>query len=105
MERSSSSYNGGGIDEFGGFTIQIDQWDFGHVAHKNTSLYICGININDLPELPPKREGIPERSICGNVKGTVRCTQYQREYTPDGLINWFINLCSIINKRTFNETF
>ncbi len=29
------------------------------------------------------------RSICGNVKGTTRCTQYQREYTPEKLINYF----------------
>jgi len=41
-------------DEFGGFTIEIDQFDFGHVAHKRTKLYICGIGFNDLP--PPPQE-------------------------------------------------
>ena len=69
-------------DEFGGFTVQIDQFDFGHVAHKATKLYICGINPSQLPELPPKNTASTDRSICGNVKGTKRCTQYQREYTP-----------------------
>ena len=69
-------------DEFGGFTVQIDQFDFGHVAHKATKLYICGIDPSQLPEIPPKNTASTDRSICGNVKGTKRCTQYQREYTP-----------------------
>jgi hypothetical protein len=87
-----------GVDSFGGYTITIDQWDFGHVARKKTKLYICGLPITDLPELPPKREGIPKRSIAGNVKGTVRCTQYQREYTPDDLIFFMKEICERIEK-------
>ena len=88
---------GGQQDEFGGFTVEIDQWDFGHVAHKNTKLYICGIDPKDLPSLPPKKIGTPTRSICGNVKNTTRCTQYQREYTPDDLIKWLTEICNKIN--------
>jgi len=84
-------------DEFGGFTIEIDQFDFGHVANKMTKLYICGINPSDLPEFPKKRNDIPARSICGNVKNTVRCTQYQREYTPDNLITFFQQICEKIS--------
>jgi hypothetical protein len=76
-------------DEHGGYTILIDQFDFGHVAHKNTKLYICGVSMDDLPPLPPKRLEHTDRSICGNVKGTTRCTQYQREYSPEALIDWF----------------
>ena len=89
---------GNDTDEFGGFTIEIDQWDFGHVAHKNTKLYICGIKKENLPALPAKREGTPLRSICGNVKNTVRCTQYQREYTPDDLITWMTKVCNGISQ-------
>ena len=85
----------GEVDEFGGFTILIDQYDFGHVAHKKTKLYICGIDRSELPELPPEDKTLHYcekgklRSICGNVKGTTRCTQYQREYTPEKLIDFF----------------
>ena len=86
----------GGYDEFGGFTILVDQFDFGHVAHKNTKLYIKGIKTEDLPKLPPKNMASTDRSICGNVKGTKRCTQYQREYTPDGLIEFMTNICKKI---------
>ena len=86
------------VDEFGGFTIEIDQFDFGHVAHKNTKLYICGIDKDKLPPMPPKNLSSTNRSICGNVKGTKRCTQYQREYTPDDLINWMTKVCNELQK-------
>ena len=83
-------------DEFGGFTIQLDQFDFGHVAHKQTKLYICGIGIKDLPDMPTKRHDYADRSICGNVAGTKRCTQYQREYTPEKLIDFFEQILSMM---------
>jgi hypothetical protein len=86
-------------DDFGGFTIEIDQYDFGHVAPKKTKLYICGIEKSELPPLPPKRTEKPLRSICGNIAGTVRCTQYQREYTPDNLINFLTEICFKVKKR------
>ena len=76
-------------DEYGGFTIEIDQFDFGHVAHKGTKLYICGIDAGELPSLPTKRIKSTNRSICGNISGTKRCTQYQREYSPEALIDFF----------------
>lgn len=91
---------GEGYDSFGGFTLEIDQFDFGHVAHKKTKLYICGIKIEDLPPLPPKNTNHTDRSICGNVKGTKRCTQYQREYTPDGLIFFLTEICNKIKDIT-----
>ena len=89
-------------DEYGGFTILIDQYDFGHVAHKMTKLYICGLKYSQLPKLPEKDHSLHYcdkgklRSICGNVKGTTRCTQYQREYTPDNLILYFEKVLDII---------
>jgi hypothetical protein len=94
------------IDKHGGFTILIDQYDFGHVAHKKTKLYICGIDRSELPKLPPKDKTLHYcekgkiRSICGNVKGTTRCTQYQREYTPEKLIDYFETVLNIINVPT-----
>jgi hypothetical protein len=51
-----------------------------------------------LPPLPPKNILSTDRSICGNVKGTKRCTQYQREYTPDNLINWMTKVCNELQK-------
>ena len=92
------------LDEYGGYTIEIDQFDFGHVAHKPTKLYICGVPAGDIPPLPPVRTEEATRSITGftiKVHGRYlkRCTQYQREYTPPKLIEWLVEtaiLCGSI---------
>ena len=39
-------------DEFGGFTILVDQYHFGHVARKWTHLYIVGIKPEEVPPIP-----------------------------------------------------
>lgn len=94
----------GQIDIYGGFVVDVDQYDFGHVAHKKTKLYIVGVLPENLPQLPPKDDTVhlcekgKRRSIAGNVEGTVRCTQKQREYTPDGLIDWFEKVLDRIEK-------
>ena len=94
--------NVGETDIYGGFTILIDQYDFGHVAHKKTKLYIKGIDREALPTLPQKDNSLHYcekgklRSIAGNVKGTTRCTQYQREYTPEKLIDYFEQVIDLI---------
>jgi len=87
---------GNETDGYGGFTLEIDQYDFGHVAPKKTLLYIVGIDRGELPPLPPKNTATPTRSIAGNIKGTKRCTQYQREYTPDLLIEFLVTICKTV---------
>lgn len=89
----------GEVDAFGGFTVLIDQFNFGHVAHKLTKLYVCGIDKQLLPDMPPQRTDSADRSICGNVPGTKRCTQYQREYTPEKLIDWIESVLELIKQQ------
>jgi hypothetical protein len=83
-------------DKFGGFTILIDQYHFGHVARKWTHLYIVGITPDQVPEIP-FRDGQPWKTICG-ITGQPgrRCTQYEREYSPDGLIEFMTSICEMI---------
>ena len=94
----------GETDFYGGFVVEIDQYDFGHVAHKKTKLYIVGVSPEDMPALPPKDNTIhycekgKRRSITGNIAGTTRCTQKQREYTPEKLIDWFEKVVDRINR-------
>lgn len=42
----------GQVDEFGGFTVGIRQFEWGHKADKPTLLYIVGIKPADLPAKP-----------------------------------------------------
>jgi hypothetical protein len=81
-------------DDFGGFCIDIDQYDFGHVARKPTRLYVCGLHFSLIPPLPGFRSGFPLRSISGEILGTKACTKYQREYTPLPLITWLLSFAS-----------
>ena len=90
-------------DEYGGFTLELNQYDFGHVAHKNTKLYIVGIDRGELPVMPDKNTNVSSRSICGNVAGTTRCTQYQREYTPERLIDFFEEILGKIRANKNKE--
>jgi len=83
-------------DEFGGFTIEVNQFDFGHVASKPTKLYICGIDESLLPNQPKRKDCKPTHSITGQVPDTLRCTQYQREYTPEKLIDYFEEILDAI---------
>ena len=99
----------GEVDECGGFVIEIDQYDFGHVARKATKLYIVGTSVDKLPRLPKKDNTVhlcdkgKRRSITGNVEGTTRCTQKQREYTPEKLIDWLEEVLEVITNERENN--
>jgi hypothetical protein len=44
--------SGAGKDEFGGWTLPVDQRWWGHRAQKPTWLYIVGVEPSDLPTIP-----------------------------------------------------
>ena len=78
----------GRTDEFGGFTICIDQHWFGHRAIKKTFLYIVGCKMKDLPEIPYNLDAI---------QTTVeRMCRAERERTPDKLARWLLQVGDII---------
>lgn len=78
-------------DEFGGFSIEIDQFHWGHKAQKRTWLYIVGTE--NIPPMP-RRQGQPTHVIkpMKNGTGAKICTKPEREHTPPALAKWLVEL-------------
>lgn len=76
-------------DEFGGFTIEIDQFHFGHKAQKRTWLYVVGLR--EVPAMP-RRDGKPTHYIrpAKNGTGAKVVTKAEREHTPPELAAWLV---------------
>lgn len=82
-------------DEYGGYTLQIKQQDFGHRAEKPTRLYIVGCPEEFLPVLPPKSTEPATHVINhsfrkGHPKWRPECTKAEREATPAALAEWLL---------------
>lgn len=87
-------------DIYGGWTLKIDQWRFGHKARKRTILYIVGTQ--DIPPIP-KRHGKPSFWI-GSPGASMRsrrpfregikpsCPKAEFELTPPEFAAWLVEL-------------
>jgi hypothetical protein len=90
------------IDAFGGWTLVVSQWWWGHKAQKNTRLYICGVAAAELPPIPFKigsAEFVIASSRRGGKAAGVRwCSEKEREQTPPLFAQWLVDvakLCSV----------
>jgi hypothetical protein len=97
----------GSYDEYGGFSICIDQFWFGHKAAKKTLLYICGCKQSELPPIPLRFDaithvvGLNKKNKFGRVNDNRKeITRAEREQTPVDLAKWLIKVASSCN--TFN---
>lgn len=89
-------------DSFGGWTLPILQWWWGHKADKATRLYICGCEPRDVPPLP-YRIGEPTHCVApspGNVFRKKCITHRDREATPPALAQWLVELARRCNPST-----
>ena len=82
-------------DQYGGWTAQIRQCDWGHKAEKLTWLYIVGVHPDDLPDIPAPRE--PTHYIKSNRRGyrpsarkLPHVTHDEREHTPPEMAEWLV---------------
>lgn len=89
----------GEVDEWGGWTLPIHQYWFGHRAQKSTWLYIVGCDYRSCPAMPlvlGKAEFVV--STSGRRKDGTRAgrsreiTKPEREHTPLALAEWLVEL-------------
>lgn len=84
---------GCGEDAWGGYTVEVEQFHWGHRAEKRTWLYVVGCARLALPCFPV-RDGRPTHCIRP-TKGAPRLptvTKAEREHTPPALCTWLVEV-------------
>lgn len=93
----------GKVDEFGGFTLIVDQFWWGHRAQKSTKLYVCGCKRGDIPKMPLKLGEAPCTVGLWSGRDKLRCRpsigKKEFESTPPLFAEWLIDLASRCNKE------
>lgn len=76
-------------DEYGGWSLWVSQWWFGHKADKPTLLYIVGCEPEDAPPVPFKL-GEATHVIQSRKRQNYRphVTKAEREHTPLQMAEW-----------------
>jgi len=84
---------GAGMDGYGGYTIEVLQWWWGHRAEKPTLLYVVGCAPKDLPEMPLKI-GEATHVIQSRKRTDYRphVSKAEREHTPRELAVWLLEV-------------
>lgn len=91
------------LDEHGGWTIDVAQVDWGHVARKPTRLYFVGVPRSELT-FPAHREPThwiggsrrPHHSKRGAVPPGIKvCSAQQRRRTPPAFARWLVDLAHL----------
>lgn len=98
---------GRNIDQYGGFTLSVDQFWFGHRSRKRTWLYIVGIKPSDVPPYPIKLDAITHtvgssmRRKRGWYKPKPEITKAERELTPPLFAEWLVSLARLCSRQYY----
>lgn len=92
------------VDEWGGYTIELDQVEWGHVARKRTWLYLVGVPREALEASPfPRREPTHrvarDRRMTDPARGRKECSAAQRRRTPPLFAEYLVRLAQAAKKR------
>lgn len=91
------------IDQFGGFSICVNQFWWGHLAEKKTLLYICGVKPHNIPKIPLRFDLIEYVVTTSKKKnGKKEISKKMREATPIEFAKWLIELASrcVVSNRS-----
>ncbi len=82
-----------GCDEFGGWTLGVYQYWWGHRAEKASLLYICGCKPFDIPPVP-LRLGYPTHVVQSRKRQghLPHISKAEREHTPIEFAKWLCEL-------------
>lgn len=96
---------GASEDQWGGFTVQVDQCAWGHVARKTTWLYIVGL-ARGVVEAAVLRGGEPTHWVSGARRphygggavpaGIKICSAEQRRRTPPAFAEWLVSIARAV---------
>lgn len=80
-------------DAYGGYTVNVRQFDWGHRAEKQTWLYIMGVSPDDLPDMP-RRDGRATHCVRPTraYPRLPSITKREREATPPALAEWLVEV-------------
>ena len=87
----------GKIDEYGGYSVCVDQFWWGHKAKKNTLLYIVGCPIEELPAIPMRFDAV-QYTVSSKIKKKSgrrikkEIPKSEREKTPIDFAKWLIDV-------------
>lgn len=82
----------GARDEWGGFTLDVDQVIWGHKAQKRTWLYVCGCQPEELPPIPAPG-AVPTHRVTSSAKTfhhLPELSKHLRDLTPPRLAAWLV---------------
>ena len=92
---------GDNADRWGGYSISVKQFWWGHKAAKSTWLYICGVDRSELPPAPLVF-GEPTHVVSGGKGRKPELTKPEREHTPEKFCEYLIDIagrCEVKSKR------
>lgn len=81
-------------DEFGGFTLRVEQIWWGHRARKATWLYICGMARKDVPAMPLSFD-LPTHSCSSGRDRRPQIRRRERSATPPRFAEWLVSLARL----------
>lgn len=93
------------IDEFGGFTLSVDQFWWGHRARKRTWLYIVGCSPCDLPPIPIRFDAITHGISVAMRRGRKHykpkpvVSKAEREHTPLKFATWLVEVAKLCGQE------